>query len=112
MPGEIDINEVNNEVHKAVSTQDKKSYSAGFYMFLVNEILQAGCIGSKPLKHSQKESGGFRDVGTHTTAEPLPTCWPLVEHVFHFLAQVCSGCHLIYAERVPHPNCTWSLQQC
>lgn len=35
--------------------------------------------------------GGLRDVGKHMHVEPLPTCWPLVEQVFHYLAeQVCS----------------------
>lgn len=90
-PGKVDIAAINEQVHQAMHTLNKKSYSAGFYVYIVTQAAQDGFIGT--VKYNQKESGGFRDVGNHTTAECLPTCWPLVQQVFHFLAQVCA-CHL------------------
>ena len=52
--------------------------------------------------YDAKPSGGFRDVGKHTTAEALPTCWPLVEQVFHFIARRVST--TASAELAPLPN--------
>lgn len=86
-PGEVDIIAVNDQIHKGMYTQAKKSCSAGFYVYLATRA--ALCQASPQHDYDKKQSGGFRDVGNHTTSERLPTCWPLVEQVFHFLAQVC-----------------------
>lgn len=102
----MQIKNVNDEVHRAVlecsgnRKRHKKAQTAGFYYDLVVRVVhsyqkqKAGWaqVASTPLalarlEYNPKASGGFRDVGGHTTAERLPTCWPLVEHVFHFLAQ-------------------------
>ena len=89
-----------------VSNSDKKSRTPGFFVHLA--IQEADGLDMEHANSDQESSqsqqhvttavplydakscGGFRDVGKHTTAEALPTCWPLVEQVFHFIARQVS----------------------
>lgn len=85
VPGEVNITRVNEAVHNAMANLPKKSYTPGF--FVAQAIRAADGHSTQHIPYDQKASGGFRDVGKHTTAEPLPTCWPLVEQVFHYFMQ-------------------------
>lgn len=83
-PGQVNLERVNAEVHTAMPSLPKKSWTPGFYVTLAKRAADGD---STKVPYDQKASGGFRDVGTHTTAEPLPTCWPLVEEVLHHFLQ-------------------------
>lgn len=84
-PGEVNLAAVNVKVHDVVSNLAKKSRTPG--LFATEAIKAAGGGHACAMSDSKKASGGFRDVGNHTTAERLPTCWPLVEQVFHYFVQ-------------------------
>lgn len=106
-PGLVPLQDLNSSVHDVIKRQTKKSQSAGFYTYVAaqhaEELAQHAAGGFaadvsalRNVVHdaAAAAAGGFRDVGAHTTSTPLPTCWPLVRHVFHFLAQQV---------RLPHP---------
>eukprot|EP00892_Ulva_mutabilis_P000024 jgi/Ulvmu1/10021/UM059_0070.1 len=87
VPGTGNLATLAQTVQTRVLQLNKKSRTPGFF---VHETIQvAGGAATHRYSDSKKASGGFRDVGNHTTAERLPTCWPLVEQVFHhFMQQV------------------------
>eukprot|EP00892_Ulva_mutabilis_P010317 jgi/Ulvmu1/7658/UM038_0087.1 len=99
-PGAIALPDLNDSVHEATKQQTKKSQSAGFFTYVAAQhaaeltALTAGGfrVDSSAVRNvvhagAAAQSGGFRDVGNHTTAKPLPTCWPLVQHALRFFAQ-------------------------
>lgn len=99
-PGLIPLQGLNHSVHELARKQVKSAHTAGFYTYVArqhaSELIKFA-VGGVEADVSQlrnvvdlaaaEECGGFRDVGNHTTSKPLPTCWALVRHVFHFLAQ-------------------------
>lgn len=107
--------ELSKNAHKESARGPKRSWTPGFFAFLASRLidncrLQDGeaddelTLQPEPAAHTgeaahpqfnAKQSGGFRDVANHTTAEALPTCWPLVEQVFHFFARKVCSCPVI-----------------
>lgn len=111
--GRVDIQGINRRVHQAALGLPVQSYTAGAFAVMASVAeANAGAL-RHPLR--AKAAGGFRDVGNHATAEPLPTCWPLVEQVFHFLVRQVSwsttssdtaACmlHMVPTARLHHSN--------
>eukprot|EP00892_Ulva_mutabilis_P000059 jgi/Ulvmu1/10053/UM059_0103.1 len=103
-PKKVNLKKINSQVHQAVADcsavrkRHKKAHTAGFFHYLCTKVTQqqiSPAAHTERLQlfnmwHDAKAAGGFRDVGMHTTSEKLPTCWPLVEQVFHFVADQVS----------------------
>lgn len=91
-PTELDLDLINQPIKQAMTSLPKASRTPGLSYFVATQA--AGEGGTPPpagFEHNQEASGGFRGAGNHTTRERLPTCWPLVEQVFHVIAcQVCT----------------------
>lgn len=94
------MQDLNASIHEVAKRQTKRSQTPGFYTYVAvqqaTELLalaaggfQADVSALRNVVHETADAacGGFSDVGTHTTSKPLPTCWPLAQHVLHFLAQ-------------------------
>ena len=122
-PGLISVQALCDSVREAAKRQTKKSQSAGFFTYVAaqnaTQLLQLAAGGFQPdvsalrnVVHASaaEDCGGFRDVGNHTTAKPLPTCWPLVQHAFHFFAQQVPVC-LHHGPRV-RPDTSPRLPAC
>lgn len=83
--------------HSHTSTK-KAPNTAGFLAAVVAQA--AGILDSQPLAHGNADTeimyeraisnstaaGVFRDVGRRAGSQRLPTCWPLVQEAFRFVA--------------------------
>jgi hypothetical protein len=94
-PGQISLVELCREIESVRQRLDprKQQHStAGFFGMLVSiavrNLLQEGEQeqDSDEILKWEGDVGGYRDVGLHHNLVPLSTCWPLVEQVFHYLA--------------------------
>jgi hypothetical protein len=108
-PGEISLQELCKKIKFVQGHLKPKKHhnTAGYFAMLVRIAINRMFEDDEGNEYEQEEDGcndplawegdlgGYRDVGRHTNVVPLSTCWPLVEQVFHYLAdQVC------YAKRL------------
>lgn len=83
--GQVNLTQINETVHSAISSLPENSFKPSF--FVEQAIRAAEAESPMVAGQNRKATGGFREVGDSATSEALPTCWPLLEQVFHHLMQ-------------------------
>lgn len=100
-PGLVTLKQLSSKLSFIINRIDtkKRQQTAAFYTRCVELAVKMLLVGDEASKVQSTDGkitwegdvGGCRDVGKHDGVMPLSTCWPLVEQVFHYVAdEVCS----------------------